>query len=183
MDITLTNLFMSETNRYRHLVLPYIGSALNVIDIGSQGWPVVPHAIQVELPPKEFAHYTGGKVLDGPAWRGDGSQLPFKDGVVDVCYSSHLLEDFPDWRPVVAEWWRVVKPHGYLIILTPDNDLWEAAVRGGQCPNCSHRHCGKAGELTSVLLSIDPRAHILEDHLTQCHPGDYSILFVARKRP
>ncbi len=172
---------MSETSLYRHLTLPHIGNALNVLDIGSQGDPVVPHAIQVELPPAEYQHYTNGLVLDGPAWRGDGRSLPFKDGVVDACYSSHLLEDFADWTPALREWWRVLKHGGTLIVLTPENDLWDSAVRNGQCPNCAHRHCGKVGELTRTLRSFAPTATILEDRLTNCHPGDYTILFVAKK--
>jgi len=171
---------MTETSRYLHLTTPYV-TGLNVIDIGSQGDPVVPRAIQIELPPDDYSHYTSGKTLDGPAWRGDGRMLPFKDRTVDCVYSSHLIEDFEDWRPAVVEWWRVLKLGGHLIVLTPDNDLWNAAVAAGQCPNCSHRHCGKVGELTRLIKAIDRKAAILEDRLTNCHPGDYTILFVARK--
>lgn len=172
----------SETQKYRKLTTPYCPPGSNVLDIGSQGDPVVPWAIQVELPPAEYAHYTGGKVLNqAGTWRGDGRALPFRDNVLDVCYSSHLLEDFLDWTPAVAEWYRVVRHGGHLIILTPDDALWNAAIARGQTPNCSHRHCGTPGELTRVLRSIDKRATVIEDRLTQCHPGDYTILFVARK--
>ena len=170
----------SETSKYRNLTLPYIVGP-NVIDIGSQGDPIVPHAIQIELPESDYARYTSGKRLDGPAWRGYGQYLPFMNGTVSTVYSSHLLEDFANWTPIVREWWRVVKRGGVLIILTPDNDLWNAAVAGGQTPNCAHQHCGKPGELTEVLRRIDSSAIVVEDRLTQCFPGDYTILFVARK--
>lgn len=170
----------SETAKYRHLTAPLCTG--NGLDIGSQGDPVVPCAIQVELPSAEFAHYSGGLVLDQIGlWRGDGRELPFKDNSCDFVYSSHLIEDFQDWNPALREWWRVLKPGGPLIILTPEEDLWNAAVAGGQPPNCAHRHCGRVGELSASLRAIDPHAKIMEDRLTLCHPGDYTILFAARK--
>lgn len=170
----------SETSKYRKFTLPYIVYP-NVIDIGSQGDPIVPCAIQIELPEADYARYTSGKVLREAAWRGDGRYLPFLNNTVNTVYSSHLLEDFANWTPIVREWWRVVKRGGVLIILTPDNDLWNAAVAGGQTPNCAHQHCGESGELTEVLQCIDSHAIIVEDRLTRCFPGDYTILFVARK--
>ena len=171
---------MSETAKYRHLTTQYTQG--NGLDIGSQGDPVVPWAIQVELPAPAYAHYTSGKVLDqAGVWRGDGRVLPFKDEVCSFVYSSHLLEDFLDWTPALREWWRVLAPSGHLVVLTPEDSLWNAAVAGGQTPNCEHRHCGRVGELTTHLLAIDPRAIVLEDRLTNCHLGDYTILFVARK--
>ncbi len=172
----------SETSKYRALTTPHIPPGSNVLDVGSQGDPVVPWAIQVELPTAEYAHYTGGKTLDqAGVWRGDGRALPFRSNTLDVLYSSHLLEDFNPWFPVIAEWYRVIKPGGTLIILTPDNALWDAAIARGQTPNCAHRHCGAPGELTRTLHNVDQRALVLEDRLTRCFPGDYTILFVAKK--
>lgn len=172
-------LHMSETGKYTHLTQPFLKG--NVVDIGSQGWPVVPWAIQVELPEKEYAHYTSGKVLDqAGVWRGDGRVLPFKDGMLDGVYSSHLLEDFNPWAPVLTEWIRVLKPGGHLVILVPEEDLWNHAVANGQPPNDAHKHCGRVGELTREVKRIAP-FEVLEDRLTNCHPFDYSILFVGRK--
>lgn len=170
---------MSETNKYKHLTQQYCSG--NVIDIGSQGWPVVDSAIQIELPPGDYATYTSGKVLDGPAWRGDGRNLPFKDNTVDTLYSSHLLEDFNPWNPVLKEWIRVLKPGGHLIILVPDEALWNRAVANGQPPNCAHQHCGTVGELTREVLRIHP-FDVIRDSLTNEFPGDYTILFVGKKK-
>lgn len=170
---------MSETNKYLHLVQQYCRG--NTLDIASGGWPVVPHAIQIELPQDEFAHYNSGKIPDSPIqWRGYATDLPFKDATVDTAFSSHLLEDYLEWEPVLKEWVRVIKPGGFLVILVPDKVLWNEAIRKGQPPNCAHKHESHAGELSQYAEAIG--LDVIEDRLTDCFPGDYSILFVGKKR-
>ena len=62
---------MMEVEKWRHLVAQYCVG--NGVDIGSQGFPVVPTAIQMELPEAEFKHYTSGATPPTPIqWRGDG---------------------------------------------------------------------------------------------------------------
>ncbi|WP_121252685.1 class I SAM-dependent methyltransferase [Nocardioides ferulae] len=47
---------------------------------------------------------------------GSGMQLPFRDGAVDVCYSSNVLEHVPDpWR-MAEEMVRVTKPGGLVFL-------------------------------------------------------------------
>lgn len=47
---------------------------------------------------------------------GSGLQLPFRDGSVDVCYSSNVLEHVPDpWR-MAEEMVRVTRPGGLVFI-------------------------------------------------------------------
>lgn len=168
----------SESAKYRLLTLPYIHG--NVIDLGSGGWPVVPHAIQIELPEDKFAWYNSGNKPETPIqWRGTAFDLPFKDGTVDTVFSSHLLEDVEKWTPVLKEWVRVLKRGGILIILIPDKRLWNDALRKGQPPNNEHRHEGAVGELTTYASALG--LVVLEDRLTDCFPGDYSILFVGKK--
>lgn len=141
----------------------------------------MPWAIQVELPEAEFQRYSGGMTLDqAGVWRGDGRVLPFKNGTLDFVFSSHLIEDFADWTPALREWDRVLKPGGKLIILTPDNDLFNAAIARGQTPNCAHQHCGKPGEITALMANIHPY-RVIRDSLTNLFPNDYSILFIGEK--
>jgi hypothetical protein len=51
---------MSETSKYRHLTEPYCrdgaGRPLTVLDVASQGDPVVTWAWQLDLPEAEFHH-------------------------------------------------------------------------------------------------------------------------------
>lgn len=152
----------------------------NVLDLGSGGSPVVPWAIQVELPHEEFNNYTAGSKPEvEPQWRGSAFDLPFKDGTVDTVFSSHLLEDFNDWTPILSEWTRVLKVGGHIVILIPDKTRWNEALKRGQPPNCAHMHEGNVGELSTYAQKLG--ITVIVDGLTNLSPDDYSILFVAKK--
>lgn len=43
----------------------------------------------------------------------------------DYVYSSHCLEHMVDPRKSLKEWWALVKPGGHLILIVPDEDLYE----------------------------------------------------------
>lgn len=170
---------MSETAKYRKLVVKYCKG--NGADVGSGGDPVVPSAIQVELPLDEYSKYRSGDIHGSPIqWHGDGTSLPFKDRTLDYLFSSHLLEDFLNWKPVLQEWVRVLKKGGHLIIMVPDKERWNYAVQHLKQPvNCSHKHEATVGELSSYAKWLG--LQVLEDRLTECHPHDYNILFVAKR--
>lgn len=169
---------MSETAKNRvHTVKYCVG---NGCDVASGGDPVVPHAISMDLPAEEYARYNSGQPHRGTLnWRGDARALPFRDGTLDWLYSSHLLEDFFYWGPLLNEWDRVLRQGGHLIILLPDKERWAAAITRGQPPNCAHKHESYAGELSTYLKH---KYDILEDRLVDSSPEDYTILFVGRKK-
>lgn len=168
----------SETAKYRHLTTEHcVGCG---VDIASQGDPVVPWAMQLDLPPEEFAYYNSNHAPQGPIQlRGHADKLPFDSDSLDFVYSSHLLEDFADWEPILKEWVRVLKPGGKLIVLIPDRELWVKACANGQPPNDFHRHEGYLGELSTYAERLGVK--VLADCLTACYEGDYTILFVAQK--
>lgn len=174
----------SETEKYREFTVPHCyradGQPGCGVDIASQGASVVPWAMGFDLPKAEFDYYCGNHPAKGLIQlRGHADKLPFDDGSLDFLYSSHLLEDYLDWLPVLKEWTRVLKPGGKLIILVPDKKLWNEAIARGQPPNCSHRHESYAGELSTYAAAIGVR--VIEDRLTNVVPGDYSIIFCAQK--
>ena len=47
---------------------------------------------------------------------GSGMQLPFRDGAVDVCYSSNVLEHVPDPPRMADEMVRVTRPGGTVFL-------------------------------------------------------------------
>jgi SAM-dependent methyltransferase len=178
---------MTETAKYRHLTRLYCyrsdGEPGCGIDLASQGDPVVPWAWQLDLSPDQFNHYNNGHPPAGPInLYGDAFRKFVEDGSLDFLYSSHLLEDAPceEWPDILRLWKTALKPGGTLIILVPERDLWAAAIEKGQPPNCAHCCEPKVGDLSKVAESVG--LVVVEERLTNCHEGDYSILFVA-KRP
>src|SRR6266849_3945340 len=81
------------------------------IDIGCGDDPVTPDCVHWDLP------------------QGDAQALA---GVLpeqfDWVYSSHCLEHLVDPRRAIARWWEVLRPHGRLLIVVPDEDLYEQGV-------------------------------------------------------
>lgn len=172
--------FSSETAKYRSLTVPYLTGA--GVDVASQGATVVPWAMSFDLPEREFLHYSGGNPPKGPIHlRGHADHLPFESNSLDWVYSSHLIEDFDDPKPYISEWSRVLRVGGKLVILVPDKELWNEAIKNGQMPNCSHRHEYRVGELTELFAQYYGHFKVIEDRLTNLSPGDYTIIFAAEK--
>lgn len=53
------------------------------------------------------------------------------DGSYDFVHASHCLEHMVDARVALANWIRVTRPGGYLVIMVPDEDMYER----GQWPS------------------------------------------------
>jgi SAM-dependent methyltransferase len=58
--------------------------------------------------------------------QGDAQTLEgVEDESYDLVFSSHTLEHMRQPREALRNWWRVVKPGGHLIVIVPDEDLYE----------------------------------------------------------
>lgn len=174
--------YPSEGAKYLSLTRQYLHGL--TLDLGSGGWPIVPHAIQVELPSDQFNAYTGGRKPAFPIQiHGDIANLPFKDSSVDAIHCSHLIEDYSrdQWEPFFREWKRVIKPTGFIVILIPEHERWQYCVQVlGQCPNCSHYNPEPSvGDITRIAQRVGLK--VKEERLTELFPNDYSILGVLTK--
>jgi len=83
-----------------------------ILDIGCGPDLVVPHA-----QPFDVEHGDANRILD---------YLPSES--FDCVHSSHCLEHMRDAPAALAQWWAVVKPGGFLIIVVPDEDLYEQGM-------------------------------------------------------
>ena len=93
------------------------------LDIGYGGDPVTPN-----VRGWDFEH-------------GDAQLLRgLEDASYDFVYSSHLLEHLPDVELALRNWWRVLKPGGYLLLFLPHRDLYEKKTTLPSRFNEDHAH-------------------------------------------
>jgi len=168
------NIGKSETSKHRDKVMKYIKG--NGLDCGSAGDPIIPTAIQIELP-NNYCPFFETKYP--PQLRGDAKCLYwFKDNCMDYVFSSHLIEDFtaPIQKEILQEWIRVLKPGGHLVVLAPEKTRWKQALANGQSPNLAHQNEPAIGEFSKMVQGVD----VVEDRF--CDDSDYGMMFVARKK-
>jgi SAM-dependent methyltransferase len=86
---------------------------------------------------------------------GDAQPLPFRDGAFDAVFAGELIEHLPDPRPGVAEFRRVLRPGGTLILTTP-NRLRLANVADGSERPYSPDHLSELSyDEVSTLLAAE----------------------------
>lgn len=81
----------------------------------------------------------------------------------DFVYSSNCLEHMTDAKHSFKQWWRLVKPGGYLVITVPDEDLYEQGEFGRF--NRNHKHsftiykerswCDKSINVLDIIKLLD----------------------------
>lgn len=55
--------------------------------------------------------------------------LEFREaGGYDTVYSSHCLEHLANVTQALTQWWELVRPGGYLVLVVPDEDLYEQGI-------------------------------------------------------
>jgi len=52
----------------------------------------------------------------------------FRSELFDTVHSSHSLEHMDNPALAISGWWKLVKPGGFLIIVVPDEDLYEQGI-------------------------------------------------------
>jgi SAM-dependent methyltransferase len=61
------------------------------------------------------------------------------DGTYDFVFASHCLEHIRDPKVGIANWFRILKPGGHLIVNVPEEDLYEQGVFPST-HNLDHKH-------------------------------------------
>lgn len=80
-----------------------------VIDIGAGADPVCPWAEIFDLAQGDANFITRYRAPE----------------TYDTVHSSHCLEHLLDPKQALRQWWRLVKPGGYLVLVVPHEDLYE----------------------------------------------------------
>jgi SAM-dependent methyltransferase len=74
--------------------------------------------------------YGGDPISDScDVWESEHGDAQYLQGLedwkYDFVYSSHTLEHMQDAGVALVNWWRLLKPGGFLILYIPDRDLYE----------------------------------------------------------
>lgn len=161
-------MYNSETEKVRPLVIDllHLGRGL---DLGCGRDKITIDSIGVNL------NY-GGQGDKADFWLDLNSPLPSPPYTWDFVYSSHLLEHLAAPPEVLlADWWRVLRVNGYLVLHIPHRLLYTV-------PNPEHLRAWTTEELLEIVKQL-PNAKILRVHTDDLavDPEKYSFLIVAQK--
>ena len=76
----------------------------------------------------------------------------FGSASMDWVFSSHLLEHIQDTAAALREWWRVLKPGGFLVLYLPHKDFYPNVGTEGANPD--HKHDFLPGDIVSHMQDI-----------------------------
>ena len=163
-------------------------------------WEIVPYTRGRGLdlgcgPYKAFSHFIG--VDNGNHARQFGWPIKpdvsvessddlslFNNESMDFVFASHLLEHMEDLNKALAEWFRVVKVGGYLVLYCPDDKLYPKVGEPGANPD--HKHNLNQSKVTGIMKDL-PGWDLVRDDLRDADYGpndtknEYSFFQVYQK--
>ncbi|HZL82911.1 MAG TPA: class I SAM-dependent methyltransferase [Candidatus Deferrimicrobium sp.] len=130
---------------FRRIFAHYIPEGAKVLDVGSgysvfrmtrPDWPFQVTCYDLD----EAAMRKMAKEAPDYSWvTGDAASLPFEDASFDAVFAGEILEHLPDARSGFAEWLRILKPEGVIILSTPNKHrLMNAINRAADILNPEH---------------------------------------------
>lgn len=132
--------------------------------------------------------------------------LDIADNSFDFVHSSHCLEHMQDPAQALNNWFRVLKPDGHLLLLIPDEDLYEMGVFPSTNNSDhkwtftlwkTHSWSQKSINVIELIKTLGSQAQILKLELLDRHHrytlprldqtltpvGECAIEIIIRKRP
>jgi len=163
----------NATAKIRWFAMPYLHG--RGLDVGCGPEKVLPRAIGVGLP----INFSRSAATDASS---NGTSLDlFATSALDYVFSSHYLDCLQDWQAALADWWRVLRPGGCLVLY-----LLHARL-SGDSEGTSAPSPGGRGFLPATVLGAmrrvmhDSGGEVLEDE--ERDEGDEESFFqVYRKR-
>lgn len=102
----------------------------------------------------------------------------FRSESMDYIFSSHLLEHLDHPQIALVEWFRVLKPGGYLVMYLPLENVYPNVGEPGA--NKDHKHNLNPGKILCWLNSCGINYKIIRI-AEQTDKDEYSFDFVIRK--
>jgi ADP-heptose:LPS heptosyltransferase/predicted SAM-dependent methyltransferase len=98
-------------------------------------------------------------------------------GQYDLVFSSHLLEHIQDYQSALREWWRLIKPNGYLALYLPHKKFYPNIGEDGANPD--HKHDFEPEDIVKAMQEI-PGWDLLENQ-ERNQGQEYSFFQVYKK--
>jgi ADP-heptose:LPS heptosyltransferase/predicted SAM-dependent methyltransferase len=163
-----------ESDKCRFDVLPYL--ARGGLDIGCGARKVWPHLVGVDSG-KDIELF--GTQMAPDVVVPDASRMPmFADGAIDAVFSSHVLEHIDNWKMALAEWWRLVRVGGHLVVYLPHKDFYPNIGTPGANPD--HKHDFLPADIVGGMEALGADWSLLVNE-SRGERNEYSFLQVYRK--
>jgi len=171
----------NEAAKIKYDIVPFTRG--RGLDIGAGAFKAFPHFISVDNMhhAQEFGwNYKPDIVIE------DACKLDaFASQSMDFVFSSHTLEHIQDAEKALREWWRVLKPGGYLVLYLPDDSLYPKCGTEGANPD--HKHDLNRDKVIEWMKGVGGW-NLIVDELRDADNGpgeqgnEYSFYQVYRKR-
>lgn len=164
-----------ESDKIRLDVLPYL--AKGGFDIGCGPRKVWPHMVGIDSgkDTQLFGVQMKPDIVVGSAER----LALFADHSAASVFSSHLLEHIADYKAALSEWWRLVKPEGYLVLYLPHKEFYPNIGQHGANPD--HKHDFHPMDIIGAMNFIAEDFDLVVDE-ERNERDEYSFLQVYQKK-
>jgi ADP-heptose:LPS heptosyltransferase/predicted SAM-dependent methyltransferase len=168
-----------EAGKIKYLVVPYTRGV--GLDLGCGPRKAFPHFIGVDS--CKDTELFGVEIRPDVKVETCERLDEFESDSCDFVFSSHLLEHITDYRAALADWWRVIKVGGHLVLYLPHRDLYPNVGTPGANPD--HKHDFEPVDITTAMAEIarsSKRGWDLLEKEVRDGGREYSFLLVLRKR-
>ena len=134
-ELKRLNLMYLDKQKPGRLLEIGCGSGQRLAQMRALGWEVEGQ----EIDPKAAAHASSKGLI---VHLGNLQNLSFSDALFDAIIMNHVIEHVHDPVAVLTECYRILKPRGILVVVTPNIE------------SCGHRH------FRSFWMGLDPPRHL-----------------------
>ena len=105
----------------------WVGDLETGLDVGCGANKTVPTAVAVDRDPCGMAGVAGGRKFDASVAdiAADAASIPVESGSQDYVIARHLVEHLLDPFAALAEWRRVLRHGGVLVVALPNHDVYD----------------------------------------------------------
>ena len=115
------------------------------------------------------------KEMDIAFLKGDHTGIPVDDTSIDLLYMTDVIHHIPDLRRMFHEFYRVIKPKGFICILTESHKQIESRFWSAYFPSTVPAEQNRYPDIDVILNEAIECGFILHELETTDHPHQISI--------